>query len=103
PRGPSSLSWAILTAASRWGLTMVRVEPAIRPEELRSAGEALVRIEGLGSRLRYWGKHGRGCRQGPVLGAVQGAGAGDLGIARWPQQGPGEGGQRAGWWGGGGG
>jgi hypothetical protein len=39
-RGPSSLSWAILTGASRWGLTMVRVEPATRPEELRSAGGA---------------------------------------------------------------
>ena len=39
-RGPSSLSWAILTGASRWGLTMVRAEPATRPEELRSVGGA---------------------------------------------------------------
>jgi putative two-component system protein, hydrogenase maturation factor HypX/HoxX len=33
-RGPSSLSWAILTGESRWGLTMVRAEPTTRPEEL---------------------------------------------------------------------
>jgi hypothetical protein len=39
-QGPSSLSWAILTGASRWGLTMVRAEPATRPEELPSAGGA---------------------------------------------------------------
>jgi hypothetical protein len=39
-RGPSSLSWAILTGASRSGLTMARAEPATRPEELRSAGGA---------------------------------------------------------------
>ena len=39
-RGPPSLSWAILTGASRWGLTMVRAEPATRPEELRSVGGA---------------------------------------------------------------
>jgi putative two-component system hydrogenase maturation factor HypX/HoxX len=35
-RGPSSLSWAILTGAPRWGLTMVRAEPATRSEELDS-------------------------------------------------------------------
>ena len=39
-RGPYSLSWAILTGASRWGLTMARAEPATRPEELRSTGGA---------------------------------------------------------------
>jgi hypothetical protein len=39
-RGSSSLSWAILTGASRWGLTMVQAEPTTRPEELRSAGGA---------------------------------------------------------------
>lgn len=33
-RGPSSLSWAILTAEPTWGLTMVRAEPTTRPEEL---------------------------------------------------------------------
>jgi putative two-component system protein, hydrogenase maturation factor HypX/HoxX len=33
-RGPSSLSWAILTDEPRWGLTMVRAEPAITPEGL---------------------------------------------------------------------
>jgi putative two-component system protein, hydrogenase maturation factor HypX/HoxX len=33
-RGPSSLSWAILEGAPRWGLTMVRAEPASTPEEL---------------------------------------------------------------------
>ena len=33
-RGPSSLSWAILTGAPKWGLTMVRAEPASTPEEL---------------------------------------------------------------------
>jgi putative two-component system protein, hydrogenase maturation factor HypX/HoxX len=33
-RGPSSLSWAVLTGAPRWGLTMVRAEPASTPEEL---------------------------------------------------------------------
>ena len=44
------------------GLIMVRAEPATRPEELRSAGEALLRTDRLGSRRRYWGKHGRGCR-----------------------------------------
>ena len=31
---------AILTGASRWGLTMARAEPATRPEELRAAGGA---------------------------------------------------------------
>jgi hypothetical protein len=49
-RGPSWLSWAILTGASRWGLTMVRVEPATRPEELGSAGEGLLRTDRLGHR-----------------------------------------------------
>ena len=39
-RGPSSLSWAVLTGEPTWGLTMVRAEPATRPEELRSAGGA---------------------------------------------------------------
>src|SRR4030095_6649170 len=34
-RGPSSLSWAILEGEPRWGLTMVRAEPASTPEELR--------------------------------------------------------------------
>jgi hypothetical protein len=29
-------------------LTMVRAEPATRPEELRSAGEALLRTDRLG-------------------------------------------------------
>ena len=33
-RGPSSLSWAVLEDAPRWGLTMVRAEPAGTPEEL---------------------------------------------------------------------
>jgi putative two-component system protein, hydrogenase maturation factor HypX/HoxX len=33
-RGPSSLSWAILEGEPRWGLTMVRAEPASTPEEL---------------------------------------------------------------------
>jgi putative two-component system hydrogenase maturation factor HypX/HoxX len=33
-RGPSSLSWAILTGEPTWGLTMVRAEPTARPEEL---------------------------------------------------------------------
>jgi putative two-component system protein, hydrogenase maturation factor HypX/HoxX len=33
-RGPSSLSWAILTGAPMWGLTMVRAEPTSTPEEL---------------------------------------------------------------------
>ncbi|HKQ00428.1 MAG TPA: enoyl-CoA hydratase-related protein [Actinomycetes bacterium] len=33
-RGPSSLSWAILEGERRWGLTMVRAEPASAPEEL---------------------------------------------------------------------
>jgi putative two-component system hydrogenase maturation factor HypX/HoxX len=33
-RGPSSLSWAILNREPRWGLTMVRAEPASTPEEL---------------------------------------------------------------------
>jgi putative two-component system protein, hydrogenase maturation factor HypX/HoxX len=33
-RGPSSLSWAILDGEPRWGLTMVRAEPATRPEDL---------------------------------------------------------------------
>ena len=33
-RGPSSLSWAILNGEPRWGLTMVRAEPASTPEEL---------------------------------------------------------------------
>ena len=33
-RGPSSLSWAILEGEPRWGLTMVRAEPASAPEEL---------------------------------------------------------------------
>ncbi|HZD37975.1 MAG TPA: enoyl-CoA hydratase-related protein [Actinomycetes bacterium] len=33
-RGPSSLSWAILEGAPTWGVTMVRAEPASRPEDL---------------------------------------------------------------------
>jgi len=33
-RGPSSLSWAILEGAPRWGLTMVRAEPARAADEL---------------------------------------------------------------------
>jgi putative two-component system hydrogenase maturation factor HypX/HoxX len=33
-RGPSSLSWAILEGEPRWGLTMVRAEPASTPAEL---------------------------------------------------------------------
>ena len=33
-RGPSSLSWAILDGEPRWGLTMVRAEPANTPEDL---------------------------------------------------------------------
>ena len=33
-RGPSSLSWAILDGEPRWGLTMVRAEPASTPQEL---------------------------------------------------------------------
>src|SRR5262245_2478758 len=33
-RGPSSLSWAILDGERRWGLTMVRAEPAASAEEL---------------------------------------------------------------------
>ena len=33
-RGPSSLSWAILTGEPTWGLTMVRAEPAGTPEDL---------------------------------------------------------------------
>jgi putative two-component system protein, hydrogenase maturation factor HypX/HoxX len=33
-RGPSSLSWAILTGEPAWGLTMVRAEPTSTPEEL---------------------------------------------------------------------
>jgi putative two-component system hydrogenase maturation factor HypX/HoxX len=33
-RGPSSLSWAILTGEPMWGLTMVRAEPTSTPEEL---------------------------------------------------------------------
>ena len=33
-RGPSSLSWAILEGAPRWGLTMVRAEPARTADEL---------------------------------------------------------------------
>ena len=33
-RGPSSLSWAILEGERRWGLTMVRAEPANTPEDL---------------------------------------------------------------------
>jgi putative two-component system hydrogenase maturation factor HypX/HoxX len=39
-RGPFSLSWAIVTGAPAWGLTMVRAEQTTRPEELRSAGGA---------------------------------------------------------------
>ncbi|HEY8524793.1 MAG TPA: enoyl-CoA hydratase-related protein [Acidimicrobiales bacterium] len=34
--GPSSLSWAILEGERRWGLTMVRAEPADRVEHLDS-------------------------------------------------------------------
>jgi putative two-component system hydrogenase maturation factor HypX/HoxX len=33
-RGPSSLAWAILEGEPRWGLTMVRAEPASTPQEL---------------------------------------------------------------------
>jgi putative two-component system protein, hydrogenase maturation factor HypX/HoxX len=33
-RGPSSLSWAILTGEPMWGLTMVRAEPTSMAEEL---------------------------------------------------------------------
>jgi hypothetical protein len=33
-----------------------RAEPATRPQELRSAGEALLRTDRLGSRRRYGGE-----------------------------------------------
>ena len=67
--------------------------PAIPPAAGTRPGAApLAALPDTGrlGKAQAWGKHGHGCRQGPVLGDVQGTGGGGVGAARRAQQGPGQ-------------
>src|SRR5262249_52641746 len=95
PSAPPALSWCLRTwmvtiaacvsvagAACSYPQKQIPSDPAATRGRSGAALLAARPNTGRLERRRHGGEHGHGCRQGPVLGDVQGAGGGGIGPAR---------------------